>query len=117
MERVNAGIDNSQVHGREGVGILAEPPKESEAFARKDNALILGRGLRCPIALEALELKGISHIPAEAYPAGELKHGPLALVTAEMPVVTVAPHDAGALSPIKQSGRRATTRSDGAYRP
>jgi glucosamine--fructose-6-phosphate aminotransferase (isomerizing) len=67
----------------------------SELFARKENALFLGRGLHYPIALEgALKLKEISYIHAEAYPAGELKHGPLALVTAEMPVVTVAPNDA-----------------------
>ncbi len=63
-------------------------------FARKENALFLGRGLHYPIALEgALKLKEISYIHAEAYPAGELKHGPLALVTAAMPVVTVAPND------------------------
>lgn len=67
----------------------------SEEFARKENALFLGRGLHYPIALEgALKLKEISYIHAEAYPAGELKHGPLALVTADMPVVTVAPNDA-----------------------
>jgi glutamine---fructose-6-phosphate transaminase (isomerizing) len=67
----------------------------SEMFARKENALFLGRGLHYPIACEgALKLKEISYIHAEAYPAGELKHGPLALVTAEMPVVTVAPNDA-----------------------
>ncbi|RVU47662.1 glutamine--fructose-6-phosphate transaminase (isomerizing) [Rubrivivax rivuli] len=67
----------------------------SEDFARKENALFLGRGLHYPIALEgALKLKEISYIHAEAYPAGELKHGPLALVTDEMPVVTVAPNDA-----------------------
>jgi glucosamine--fructose-6-phosphate aminotransferase (isomerizing) len=67
----------------------------SEDFARKENALFLGRGLHYPIALEgALKLKEISYIHAEAYPAGELKHGPLALVTEEMPVVTVAPNDA-----------------------
>lgn len=67
----------------------------AEAFARKENALFLGRGLHYPIALEgALKLKEISYIHAEAYPAGELKHGPLALVTEEMPVVTVAPNDA-----------------------
>lgn len=67
----------------------------SEIFARKENALFLGRGLHYPIACEgALKLKEISYIHAEAYPAGELKHGPLALVTAEMPVVTVAPNDA-----------------------
>jgi glucosamine--fructose-6-phosphate aminotransferase (isomerizing) len=67
----------------------------SEEFATKENALFLGRGLHYPIALEgALKLKEISYIHAEAYPAGELKHGPLALVTAQMPVVTVAPNDA-----------------------
>ena len=67
----------------------------ADDFATKDNALFLGRGLHYPIALEgALKLKEISYIHAEAYPAGELKHGPLALVTAAMPVVTVAPNDA-----------------------
>jgi glutamine---fructose-6-phosphate transaminase (isomerizing) len=67
----------------------------AERFARKEHALFLGRGLHYPIALEgALKLKEISYIHAEAYPAGELKHGPLALVTGEMPVVTVAPNDA-----------------------
>ena len=79
-------------------GVLALEPQViawSEVFARKENALFLGRGLHYPIALEgALKLKEISYIHAEAYPAGELKHGPLALVTAEMPVVTVAPNDA-----------------------
>jgi glutamine---fructose-6-phosphate transaminase (isomerizing) len=66
----------------------------SEEFARKENALFLGRGMHYPIALEgALKLKEISYIHAEAYPAGELKHGPLALVTEEMPVVTIAPND------------------------
>jgi glutamine---fructose-6-phosphate transaminase (isomerizing) len=67
----------------------------AEDFARKENALFLGRGLHYPIALEgALKLKEISYIHAEAYPAGELKHGPLALVTSAMPVVTIAPNDA-----------------------
>ena len=67
----------------------------AERFAGRQHALFLGRGLHYPIALEgALKLKEISYIHAEAYPAGELKHGPLALVTAEMPVVTVAPNDA-----------------------
>jgi glucosamine--fructose-6-phosphate aminotransferase (isomerizing) len=66
----------------------------AEAFARRENALFLGRGMHYPIALEgALKLKEISYIHAEAYPAGELKHGPLALVTDQMPVVTVAPND------------------------
>ena len=67
----------------------------AQDFARMENALFLGRGLHYPIALEgALKLKEISYIHAEAYPAGELKHGPLALVTSSMPVVTVAPNDA-----------------------
>src|SRR6185503_14016255 len=64
-------------------------------FAAKEHALFLGRGLHYPIALEgALKLKEISYIHAEAYPAGELKHGPLALVDAQMPVVAIAPNDA-----------------------
>ncbi|MDR3098669.1 MAG: SIS domain-containing protein, partial [Paraburkholderia sp.] len=79
-------------------GVLALEPQIiawSQEFARKENALFLGRGLHYPIALEgALKLKEISYIHAEAYPAGELKHGPLALVTEAMPVVTVAPNDA-----------------------
>ena len=67
----------------------------SEEFARKENALFLGRGMHYPVAMEgALKLKEISYIHAEAYPAGELKHGPLALVTAQMPVVAIAPNDA-----------------------
>ena len=67
----------------------------SEEFASKENALFLGRGMHYPVALEgALKLKEISYIHAEAYPAGELKHGPLALVTAQMPVVAIAPNDA-----------------------
>ncbi|MCL1886595.1 MAG: glutamine--fructose-6-phosphate transaminase (isomerizing) [Betaproteobacteria bacterium] len=66
----------------------------AETFSRYENALFLGRGIHYPIALEgALKLKEISYIHAEAYPAGELKHGPLALVTNQMPVVTVAPRD------------------------
>ena len=66
----------------------------AQAFKLRENALFLGRGLHYPIALEgALKLKEISYIHAEAYPAGELKHGPLALVTEAMPVVTVAPND------------------------
>ncbi|MDF3888835.1 glutamine--fructose-6-phosphate transaminase (isomerizing) [Cupriavidus basilensis] len=67
----------------------------AESLSRKENALFLGRGIHYPIALEgALKLKEISYIHAEAYAAGELKHGPLALVTDQMPVVTVAPNDA-----------------------
>src|SRR5881398_4131320 len=67
----------------------------AERFADKHHALFLGRGALYPIALEgALKLKEISYIHAEAYPAGELKHGPLALVDADMPVVAIAPNDA-----------------------
>jgi glucosamine--fructose-6-phosphate aminotransferase (isomerizing) len=67
----------------------------AERFALKDHALFLGRGMHYPIALEgALKLKEISYIHAEAYPAGELKHGPLALVDANMPIVVIAPNDA-----------------------
>ena len=66
----------------------------AEDFSRHNDALFLGRGIHYPIALEgALKLKEISYIHAEAYPAGELKHGPLALVTDKMPVVTIAPND------------------------
>lgn len=76
--------------------LALEPSIEAWAkhFANKYHALFLGRGRHYPIALEgALKLKEISYIHAEAYPAGELKHGPLALVDAEMPVVVVAPND------------------------
>jgi glucosamine--fructose-6-phosphate aminotransferase (isomerizing) len=67
----------------------------AEHFVDKHHALFLGRGLHYPIALEgALKLKEISYIHAEAYPAGELKHGPLALVDKDMPVIAVAPNDA-----------------------
>jgi len=67
----------------------------AKSFANKQHALFLGRGIHYPIALEgALKLKEISYIHAEAYPAGELKHGPLALVDADMPVVVIAPNDA-----------------------
>ncbi len=78
--------------------VLALEPQIAELsshFADKHHALFLGRGLHYPIALEgALKLKEISYIHAEAYPAGELKHGPLALVDKNMPVVSVAPNDA-----------------------
>ena len=66
----------------------------AERFADKHHALFLGRGIMHPIAMEgALKLKEISYIHAEAYPAGELKHGPLALVDADMPVIAVAPNN------------------------
>ncbi|WP_263143617.1 glutamine--fructose-6-phosphate transaminase (isomerizing) [Pseudomonas sp. RIT-PI-AD] len=68
--------------------------KVSEFFADKHHSLFLGRGTQFPVAMEgALKLKEISYIHAEAYPAGELKHGPLALVDGDMPVVTVAPNN------------------------
>lgn len=75
---------------------VQEPIKQlAERFAHKDHALFLGRGIHYPVAKEgALKLKEISYIHAEAYPAGELKHGPLALVDDEMPVIAVAPNDA-----------------------
>jgi glucosamine--fructose-6-phosphate aminotransferase (isomerizing) len=68
--------------------------KIAELFAEKNHTLFLGRGAQFPVAMEgALKLKEISYIHAEAYPAGELKHGPLALVDSDMPVVTVAPNN------------------------
>ena len=67
----------------------------AQGLSRKEHALFLGRGIHYPIALEgALKLKEISYIHAEAYPAGELKHGPLALVDRDMPVIAIAPNDA-----------------------
>ncbi|MGA7180978.1 MAG: glutamine--fructose-6-phosphate transaminase (isomerizing) [Thiobacillaceae bacterium] len=77
--------------------LALEPQIEawSQRFANKHHALFLGRGVHYPIALEgALKLKEISYIHAEAYPAGELKHGPLALVDEDMPVIAIAPNDA-----------------------
>lgn len=72
----------------------ADIAEMSKAFMDKNHSLFLGRGSQFPVALEgALKLKEISYIHAEAYPAGELKHGPLALVDSEMPVVTVAPNN------------------------
>jgi len=76
------------------LGLNDEIQRLSEQFANKQNALFLGRGAMYPVAMEgALKLKEISYIHAEAYPAGELKHGPLALVDASMPVIAVAPND------------------------
>ena len=78
--------------GRAGAG--AADHQLGRGLREDGNALFLGRGIHYPVALEgALKLKEISYIHAEAYPAGELKHGPLALVTSSMPVVTVAPND------------------------
>ncbi|MDZ7803300.1 glutamine--fructose-6-phosphate transaminase (isomerizing) [Thiohalophilus sp.] len=78
----------------EVLGLDGEIQKLAENFADKQHALFLGRGMMYPVALEgALKLKEISYIHAEGYPAGELKHGPLALVDANVPVVAVAPND------------------------
>ena len=78
----------------EALAMDAVVEKIAELFAEKHHALFLGRGAQYPVAMEgALKLKEISYIHAEAYPAGELKHGPLALVDSDMPVVTVAPNN------------------------
>ncbi|MFA9418546.1 MAG: glutamine--fructose-6-phosphate transaminase (isomerizing) [Gammaproteobacteria bacterium] len=81
-------------HVEELLRLDAQIEKIAEDFVDKQNALFLGRGEHYPIAMEgALKLKEISYIHAEAYPAGELKHGPLALVDSEMPVIVVTPND------------------------
>ncbi len=87
----------------------------AERFAGKEHALFLGRGIHYPVALEgALKLKEISYIHAEAYPAGELKHGPLALVDAEMPVVVIAPND-GLLEKVKSNMQEVRARGGELY--
>src|SRR5207342_1868337 len=79
----------------EVLGLEPTIAKLAERFVSKHHALFLGRGVHYPVALEgALKLKEISYIHAEAYPAGELKHGPLALVDSDMPVIAIAPNDA-----------------------
>jgi len=79
---------------REALAMDADIQQMAQAFAEKHHALFLGRGTLFPVAMEgALKLKEISYIHAESYPAGELKHGPLALVDKDMPVVTVAPRN------------------------
>jgi glucosamine--fructose-6-phosphate aminotransferase (isomerizing) len=96
------GVDKELVRGLAHLpqaideALQEEPHIEEVArrFSRARNFLYLGRGVNYPIALEgALKLKEISYIHAEAYPAGELKHGPLALVDENMPVIAVAPND------------------------
>lgn len=78
----------------EALQLDAQIQNVSESFVEKHHALFLGRGAQWPVAMEgALKLKEISYIHAESYPAGELKHGPLALVDSDMPVVAVAPND------------------------
>lgn len=89
--------DLRQLAGSVQIALNLEPQIREWAhrFGDKDHALFLGRGVHFPIAMEgALKLKEISYIHAEAYPAGELKHGPLALVDSNMPVVVIAPNDA-----------------------
>jgi glucosamine--fructose-6-phosphate aminotransferase (isomerizing) len=77
------------------LALESQVAKWAARFSGKQHALFLGRGMHYPIAMEgALKLKEISYIHAEAYPAGELKHGPLALVDKDMPVIAIAPHDA-----------------------
>ncbi|QET04732.1 glutamine--fructose-6-phosphate transaminase (isomerizing) [Cupriavidus pauculus] len=87
----------------------------AEQFARKENMLFLGRGMHYPIALEgALKMKEISYIHAEGYAAGELKHGPLALVSDQMPVVAVAPNDS-LLEKLKSNMYEVNARSGKLY--
>ena len=102
QNRLNDGVEAELVselrrlptHLEEALSMDKVVEKISELFAEKHHTLFLGRGAQYPVAMEgALKLKEISYIHAEAYPAGELKHGPLALVDADMPVVTVAPNN------------------------
>ncbi|MDN6855128.1 glutamine--fructose-6-phosphate transaminase (isomerizing) [Pseudomonas sp. CAN2814] len=102
QNRLNEGVEAELVselrrlptHLEEALAMDKVVEKVSELFAEKHHTLFLGRGAQYPVAMEgALKLKEISYIHAEAYPAGELKHGPLALVDADMPVVTVAPNN------------------------
>jgi len=87
LEKVPAYIEQT-------LALNEEIKLKSEHFSDKNHALFLGRGVQYPVAMEgALKLKEISYIHAEAYPAGELKHGPLALVDADMPIVSVAPNN------------------------
>ncbi len=98
--------------------VLALEPERREwaqRFANKHHALFLGRGHHYPIALEgALKLKEISYIHAEAYPAGEIKHGPLALVDKDMPVISVAPNDA-LLDKLKSNLKEVSARGGRLY--
>jgi glucosamine--fructose-6-phosphate aminotransferase (isomerizing) len=107
LARLRGAIDSAQEAGylddlrhlpgsvQHALNLEPQVASWAEKFAPKEHALFLGRGMHYPIALEgALKLKEISYIHAEAYPAGELKHGPLALVDEAMPVVVIAPHDA-----------------------
>jgi glutamine---fructose-6-phosphate transaminase (isomerizing) len=101
--RLGAEQEQAQLHAlrhlpaalRHVLALEPQVEKWAKRFAGKQHALFLGRGMHYPIAMEgALKLKEISYIHAEAYPAGELKHGPLALVDKDMPVIAIAPNDA-----------------------
>ncbi|MBA6413642.1 glutamine--fructose-6-phosphate transaminase (isomerizing) [Parahaliea sp. F7430] len=94
QDKITDALHALPSHVEQTLALDASIKKLSEHFIQKQHALFLGRGIQYPIAMEgALKLKEISYIHAEAYPAGELKHGPLALVDADMPVVAVAPGD------------------------
>lgn len=93
-ERIVRELRSLPVKISEALDLDAEIAKIAEKFAKKRHALFLGRGTHFPIAMEgALKLKEVSYIHAEAYPAGELKHGPLALIDNEVPVIAVAPNN------------------------
>lgn len=94
VERILQSLQELPVHIEQVLALNKIIEKTFESFIDKSHALFLGRGIMYPVALEgALKLKEISYIHAEAYPAGELKHGPLALVDDNMPVVAVAPNN------------------------
>lgn len=94
IERILQSLQELPVHIEQVLALNKTIEKTFESFIDKSHALFLGRGIMYPVALEgALKLKEISYIHAEAYPAGELKHGPLALVDDNMPVVAVAPNN------------------------
>jgi len=94
QEEIISALRNLPLYVSQTLELNGAIQQLSEAFIPKHHALFLGRGIQYPIAMEgALKLKEISYIHAEAYPAGELKHGPLALVDDDMPVVAVAPND------------------------
>jgi glutamine---fructose-6-phosphate transaminase (isomerizing) len=100
--RLPAAIEQEHLHAlrhlpsalQQVLALEPEVEKWAKRFSNKQHALFLGRGMHYPIAMEgALKLKEVSYIHAEAYPAGELKHGPLALVDKDMPVIAIAPND------------------------
>ncbi len=93
-EKITAALFSLPAKMNEALALDTQIEGLAEQFAEKEHALFLGRGSHYPVAMEgALKLKEISYIHAEAYPAGELKHGPLALIDADMPVITIAPNN------------------------